>query len=99
MVRLLLEKGVDVNVQGGFYCNALQAVSCEGYEQVVRLLLEKGTYVNAPGGYFGSALQAGSYRAHEQVIRLLLEKGADVNVPLWAWQCLKLEHLIGLILP
>ena len=43
VVRLLLDKGADVNAQGGYYyANALQAASDRGHEAVVRLLLDKG---------------------------------------------------------
>ncbi|KAM7182918.1 Ankyrin repeat-containing domain protein [Rhypophila sp. PSN 637] len=86
IVRLLLEKGADVNekgadvnAQGSFYGNALQAASKRGHEVIVRLLLEKGADVNAQGGFYGNALHAASKRGHEAVVRLLLEKGADVN--------------------
>jgi ankyrin repeat protein len=41
IVKLLLEKGADVNAQGGDYGNALQAASSEGHEAIVKLLLEK----------------------------------------------------------
>ena len=50
VVRLLLEKGANVNAEGGKYGNALQAASFGGHEAVVRLLLEKGANVNAEGG-------------------------------------------------
>jgi ankyrin repeat protein len=46
VIRLLIEKGTEVNAQGGEYGNALQAASSEGHEQVVRLLIEKGAEVN-----------------------------------------------------
>ena len=78
-VRLLLEKGADVNAQGGFYGNALQAASYGGHDQLVQRLLEKGADVNAQGGWYGNALQAASYRGHDQLVQRLLEKGADVN--------------------
>jgi hypothetical protein len=42
----LVGKGVDVNPQGGFYGNALQAASRNGHEAVVRLLPDKGADVN-----------------------------------------------------
>ncbi|OCK72824.1 hypothetical protein K432DRAFT_278319, partial [Lepidopterella palustris CBS 459.81] len=64
---LLLDKGADVNAQGGEYGNALYAASDRDHEQVVRLLLDKGADVNAQGGEYGNALQAASYRGHEQV--------------------------------
>jgi hypothetical protein len=79
MVKLLLDKGVDVNAQGGDYGNALQAASVGGHEAVVKLLLNKGADVNAQGGYYGNALYAASEGGHEAVVKLLLNKGADVN--------------------
>jgi ankyrin repeat protein len=44
VVKLLLDKGVDVNAQGGHYGNALQAASFRGHKQVVKLLLEAGAH-------------------------------------------------------
>ncbi|KAF1939184.1 hypothetical protein EJ02DRAFT_504930 [Clathrospora elynae] len=74
VIKLLLEKNADVNAEGGYYGNALQAASEGGHEQVVKLLLEKNADVN--GGYYGNALQAASEEGHEQVVKLLLEKNA-----------------------
>ncbi|KAJ7444199.1 ankyrin repeat-containing domain protein [Mycena latifolia] len=53
VVQLLIEKGADVNAQGGYYGNALQAASKNGHKSVVQLLIEKGADVNAQGGYHG----------------------------------------------
>ena len=64
LVRLLIQKGTDLNAQGGRYGNALQTASYQGHEQVVSLLLDGG---------------AASIEGHEQVVSLLLERGADVN--------------------
>jgi len=76
---MLLEKGADVNAQGGIFSNELQAASSEGHEEIVAMLLEKGADVNAQGGLFGNALQAASARGEEEIVVMLLEKGADVN--------------------
>ncbi|KAF2679335.1 hypothetical protein K458DRAFT_347022, partial [Lentithecium fluviatile CBS 122367] len=46
-VTLLVEKGADVNAQGGQYGNALQAASAKGHEPIAKLLVEKGADVNA----------------------------------------------------
>ena len=78
-VRLLLEKGADINAQGGNYGNALQAASMGGYDQIVQRLLEQGADVNAQGGYSGNALQAASRGGYDQIVQRLLEQGADVN--------------------
>ncbi|KAF2787420.1 ankyrin, partial [Melanomma pulvis-pyrius CBS 109.77] len=86
MAKLLLDKGADINTQGGEYGNALQAASVQGHEQVVKLLLDKGANINAQGGYYGNAhglysnaLQAASVQGREQVVKLLLNKGANIN--------------------
>lgn len=76
---MLLEKGADVNAQGGKYGNALQTASAEGEQEIIRLLLEKGADVNAQGGYYSNALQAASWRGHQEIVRVLLEMGAEVN--------------------
>jgi ankyrin repeat protein/nucleoside-triphosphatase THEP1 len=79
VVRRSLDKGADVNAQGGYHKNALYTASEKGHEQVVKLLLDKGADVNVQGEDYGNALQAASYRGHEQIVKLLIDKGADVN--------------------
>jgi ankyrin repeat protein len=69
--RLLLEKGADVNAQGGGYGTAMQAASARGHDQIVQRLLEGGADVNAQGGYWGTALQAASIYGHDQIVQLL----------------------------
>jgi hypothetical protein len=39
---MLLDKGAEVNAQGGRYGNALRAASFRGHEAVVRLLVAWG---------------------------------------------------------
>ena len=79
--RMLLDKGIDVNVQGGRLGNALQAASYLGHDQIMQMLLDAGADVNAQGGIFGNALQAAvaTYRGHEQGMQMLLDKGIDVD--------------------
>ena len=55
-MTLLLDKGANVNTQGGTYGSALQAASNGGHEAVVALLLEKGADVNTQGGAYSNAL-------------------------------------------
>jgi ankyrin repeat protein len=76
---VLTDKDADVNAQGGYYGNALQAASAGGHEQVVKTLLDKGADINAQGGEYGNALQAASARGHEQIVKMLLDKCAEVN--------------------
>ncbi|KAI6787797.1 hypothetical protein KC320_g9202, partial [Hortaea werneckii] len=53
-----VNKGAEVNAQGGEYGNALQAALEWGFRETVQLLLDKGAEVNAEGGWYGNALQA-----------------------------------------
>ncbi|KAK6510963.1 hypothetical protein TWF506_010051 [Arthrobotrys conoides] len=66
-IRILLEAGADVNIQGGRYGNILQAVVAAGaannyysifLKMAVQTLLDAGANVNAQGGEYGSVLQA-----------------------------------------
>ena len=79
IVSMLLERGADVNAQGGPSGNALQAASEHGFESIVTKLLEHGADVQAPGGYHGSPLQAASNNGHEPIVKILLDVGANAN--------------------
>jgi hypothetical protein len=105
LMQVILKEGGDVNAQGGYFGNALQAASYSWNERVIALLLEKGANVNAQGGFYGNALQAASYSQNERVIALLLEKGANVNAQggfygnaLQAASCTGNERVIALLL-
>ncbi|KAL8295182.1 hypothetical protein RB597_008531 [Gaeumannomyces tritici] len=76
---ILAGDSADVNAQGGYYDNALQAASAHGHKDVARLLVDAGADVNAQGGYYGNALQAASAHGHKDVARFLVDAGADVN--------------------
>jgi ankyrin repeat protein len=79
IIRLLLEKGADINAQGGENGNAIQCAAREGNLEIVQLLLEKGADINAQGGEYDNALQGAVRRGHLEIVQLLLENGADVN--------------------
>jgi hypothetical protein len=76
LARQLLDKGADVNAQGGRYGNALQAASARGHDAIVQRLLDKEADVNAQGGYFGNALYAASDRGHDAIVQRLLKARA-----------------------
>ena len=80
LIQLLLDRGADVNAQGGQYGNALQAAAFCGNIEIIQLLLARGADIHAQGGQYGNALQAATYRGRMGVIQLLLESGANVNM-------------------
>ncbi|KAK0848237.1 hypothetical protein LTS02_014143 [Friedmanniomyces endolithicus] len=72
-VKMLLEKGVDVDAGGvDGNGNALVIASQQGHESVVRLLLKKGAH-----NFTSLALQRACENGEEGVVRLLLETGAE----------------------
>ena len=83
-MQLLLDKGADINSQGGFHGNALQAASYRGFKEVAQLLLDNGADVNTQGGEYANALQAAAAasapdRECKGLVQLLLDNGADIN--------------------
>tara|TARA_R110002003_G_scaffold2558_1_gene24472 strand:+ start:1917 stop:2291 length:375 start_codon:yes stop_codon:yes gene_type:complete len=76
VVVLLLDKGADVNAQGGYYGNALQAASARGDKEIATLLLDKDADINAQGGHYGIALQAALARGDKEMATLLQKQGA-----------------------
>jgi hypothetical protein len=86
--RLLIEKGADIDAQGGWYGSAIQAAillpESESASEslrlsIVKLLLDHGANVNAQGGHYNTALQAASIYGYESIVKLLLGHGANVN--------------------
>ncbi|OJD11271.1 hypothetical protein AJ78_07924 [Emergomyces pasteurianus Ep9510] len=79
IVKLLLRRGCDPNVQDRVDGTALQSACTYGYDQIVFLLLENGADVNMRGGLNGGPLQAASSKGNLLICKHLLSKGADPN--------------------
>ncbi|KAL8668405.1 MAG: hypothetical protein Q9168_006962 [Polycauliona sp. 1 TL-2023] len=80
IVRLLLQSGADVNIQGGVFGNPLQAACQFGSLEVVELLLQSGANFNIQGGRYGNPLQGACQSGSLEVVELLLQSGANVNM-------------------
>ena len=80
IVRLLLEKGADIETKDTLQQTALMHAVIGGHEAIVRLLLEKGADIEARRVYQQQTalLQAVDY-GEEAIVRLLLENRADIN--------------------
>ncbi|KAI0871177.1 hypothetical protein GGS24DRAFT_472221 [Hypoxylon argillaceum] len=76
----LIDKGADVNLQGGLYGTALQVAAYLGALDIARLLVDNGAEPNLQGGRFDTALQAAAWAGSLETVKFLFNKGADVNL-------------------
>lgn len=81
LVKLLLEKGVDINAPDGWVdSTALHEAVKHGYENIVSILLEKGANVDpVETNYYTPLFYAIEYE-NEPIVKMLLERGADMNL-------------------
>lgn len=85
IVRLLIEKGVNVNQKDYEGSYPLWIASERGHNIIVQLLLDNGADPNLHFGKWGTALHVATREGHVTIIRILIQKGADVDM--YSWQC------------
>lgn len=76
IVKLLLEKGADIDPANG--CALLTLVSNKGHKDIVELLLNKGLDINCKDEQGKTPLILASQNGHIEIVKLLLERGADI---------------------
>lgn len=79
IVRLLLDRGADVNSTSGYFETALLAALEGDHPALVELLLCRGINVNDSSSKHGTALHYACLRRSKATVRMLLNYGADVN--------------------
>lgn len=82
ILKLLLEKGVDIKARSNSNGTALILAAQMGKLGAVRLLLEKGSEVNASDdwGYTALMYAAASVSNDPELSKALLARGAEINV-------------------
>jgi ankyrin repeat protein len=60
IVAMLVDNGVDVNIQNVLFGNLLQTAAFYGFKEIVRVLLGRGADVNARGGMMCAAQECTS---------------------------------------
>jgi len=79
IIKLLLDKGADVNAKDNHGNTALMDAAWEGKPNMVLLLLEKGADINAKENYGNTALMNVATGSQTDMVKFLLDKGSDVN--------------------
>jgi ankyrin repeat protein len=79
IVRLLLNRGADINAQDEWGRTALMIAADGGYLETVKLLLDWEANVHLRDSNGNKALMRAAWKGHLEIVRSLLERGADVN--------------------
>jgi len=79
-VRIMLDKGIDVNVKYKNGQTALMKAAESGFSNTVEFLIKNGADVDAKGLQNNTALMFASMHGYTDVVLILLENGADVNI-------------------
>lgn len=79
VVKLLLDKGADVNAKTAKGYTALMAAAKEGKPDVVKLLLERGADPAAQTTKGYTALMAAGKGGNPETEKLLLDRGLDIH--------------------
>jgi ankyrin repeat protein len=78
VVKLLVEKGADMESKDSNGQTPLSRAAGSGHEVLVKLLLEKGADVESGSGGGWAPLPWAAQNGHEAAVKLLVEKGADM---------------------
>jgi ankyrin repeat protein len=83
VVKLLLEKGAELESKDKWYSYKRTALSCaaeNGHAAVVKLLLEEGAELELKDNKWRTPLSWAAENGHAAVVKLLLEKGAELKL-------------------
>ena len=80
LVRLLLQRDVDVNASGG-WGPALQIAMYQGHHDIVQELLKHGADIHDSRGSYGGPVQAAVLGDHLDLLEQIVTAGADINMP------------------
>ncbi len=75
VVRVLIERGADVDLRTAYGATALYIACQEGHTEIVNFLLAKGADVTAQTEAGWNALIVASYMGWDEVVRALVKKG------------------------
>ncbi len=79
LVKLLLEKGANVNAKTKFNATPLSLAIPRGHGAIVETLIAHGANVNESIEYWDFPLKEATVFGHTEIVKALLAHGADVN--------------------
>jgi len=79
-VKLLLEKGANINAAGSMGITAMHTAAAGGCDNLITHLIDKGAAIDPISGAGYTPLSLAAYWDKQSSVRLLIEKGADPDV-------------------
>ncbi len=80
VVKMLVDKGAEVNEKNLKEVSVLMAASQNGHSDVVRILIDKGAEVNMLNNNGVTALIVASSNGRKEVVQVLLDHHADTSI-------------------
>lgn len=106
MVRMLAERGADVDVRNPGGAAPLHDAALKGFAEIASVLIAHGANVAARDSYGATPLHDAAVGGNAAVVKLLLDHGADVNAretesgatPLYGAASMGRDEVISLLL-
>ncbi len=80
IVKILIDKDVDVNAKSKDGETALMEASYYGHIEIVQMLIEANAGINAKNNLGNTVLMRACFGSNPQIVKLLLENGANVHI-------------------
>ena len=82
IVRLLVERGADVNAKNNSLKTPLMVAASTGNVEIVKYLIDNKADINILDSYNYNALCYAINSENAELVKLLIDKGADANYPI-----------------
>ncbi len=79
-LRMLINSGADLNLQGDGGLTALMMVAYLGHNDIIQMLITAGANLNLQEDNGNTALMMAITAGHNDIVQMLIDAGADLNL-------------------
>jgi len=80
IVKILIEKGANINYRGIYGDTSLNLVSIKGHLEIMKYLIDNGANIESKNENGNTPLSLAVKWSHVEIVKFLIEKGANINV-------------------